>query len=292
VETTSTSDGVVEGQNEDCTKVPSLDSLPTELVIKILGILPLDVLLKARLVNRMWNLLSNAQLAGWTLSLRHAVTGDIEILYNHELVVVYESPSFSVSKEVKVIQQKTLSLSFEAHKSDTFVQTTSLRLISSVELYLAVDFCGSSEKELLVNYRANPKLWLCFEQPISESHSYQPRNDTQSLKLVSCTWLDGSKNLNLTSLLRAVFRNYTSATFLVASDRGRGVLKASWTRPSSFFKRSGPTKLPNQERSPLRLGQRTVCRRTWRFEEGLDQTKARSVADVRADMVRNSEHWS
>ena len=32
--------------------------------------------------------------------------------------------------------------------------------------------------------------------------------------------------------------------------------------------------------------------RTWRFEEGLDQTKARSVADVRADMVRNSEHCS
>ena len=30
--------------------------------------------------------------------------------------------------------------------------------------------------------------------------------------------------------------------------------------------------------------------RRWRFEEGLDQTKARSVADVRADMVRNSEH--
>src|SRR5271154_4616920 len=30
--------------------------------------------------------------------------------------------------------------------------------------------------------------------------------------------------------------------------------------------------------------------RTWRFEEGLDRTKAQSVADVRADMVRNSEH--
>src|SRR5271154_2787504 len=67
-------------------------------------------------------------------------------------------------------------------------------------------------------------------------------------------------------------------------------LKASWTRPSSYFKRSGPTKLPNQERSPFRLGQRTVCRRTWRFEESLAQTKARSVVDVRADMVRNSEH--
>src|SRR5271163_3138155 len=33
-----------------------------------------------------------------------------------------------------------------------------------------------------------------------------------------------------------------------------------------------------------------VCRRTWRFEDGLDQTKARSIADVRADMVCNSEH--
>jgi len=86
-----------------------------------------------------------------------------------------------------------------------------------------------------------------------------------------------------------VFRNYTSATLLVASDCGRGVLKASWTRPSSFFKRSGPTKFP--ETSPLRLGQWTVCRRTCRFEEGLDQTKAQSVADVRADMVRNSNHW-
>ena len=32
-----------------------------------------------------------------------------------------------------------------------------------------------------------------------------------------------------------VFRNYTSATFLVVSDRGRGVLKASWTGPSSFL---------------------------------------------------------
>ena len=41
------------------------------------------------------------------------------------------------------------------------------------------------------------------------------------------------------------FRNYTSVTFLVASDRRRGVLKGSWTGPSSFFKRSGPTKLPN-----------------------------------------------
>src|SRR5271170_4410009 len=88
-----------------------------------------------------------------------------------------------------------------------------------------------------------------------------------------------------------VFRNYTSATFLVTSDRGRGVLKASWTRPSSYFKRSGPTKLPNQEKSPFRLGQRTVCRRRWRFEESLDQTKAGSVVDVRADVVRNSEHW-
>src|SRR5271155_4102310 len=34
-----------------------------------------------------------------------------------------------------------------------------------------------------------------------------------------------------------------------------------------------------------------VCRQMWRFEEGLDHTKAWSVADVRADMVRNSEHW-
>src|SRR5277367_1352819 len=34
---------------------------------------------------------------------------------------------------------------------------------------------------------------------------------------------------------QSVFRNYTSATFLVASDRGRGVLKASWTRPSSYL---------------------------------------------------------
>jgi len=112
--TESTSDGRVEGQNEHCTKAPSLDSLPTELVIKILGLLPLDeLLLNARLVNRMWNLLSTAQLASWTLSLRHAVTGDIEILYHHELVVVYQSPSLSVSNEVKVIQQKTLSLSFD-----------------------------------------------------------------------------------------------------------------------------------------------------------------------------------
>ena len=31
--------------------------------------------------------------------------------------------------------------------------------------------------------------------------------------------------------------------------------------------------------------------RTWRFEDGLDQTKAQSVADVRVDMVLNSEHW-
>src|SRR5271170_4130084 len=68
--TESTSDGRVEGQNEHCTKAPSLDSLPTELVIKILGLLPLDeLLLKARLVNRMWNILSTAQLASWTLSL-------------------------------------------------------------------------------------------------------------------------------------------------------------------------------------------------------------------------------
>jgi hypothetical protein len=43
----------------------------------------------------------------------------------------------------------------------------------------------------------------------------------------------------------SVFRNYTSVTFLVASDRGRGVLKASWSGPSSFLKRSGPTKLPD-----------------------------------------------
>ena len=44
---------------------------------------------------------------------------------------------------------------------------------------------------------------------------------------------------------KPVFRNCTSATFLVASNCGRGVLKASWTGPSSSFKRSGPTKLPN-----------------------------------------------
>src|ERR1700685_397507 len=70
VNTTSTSDGSDERQNEDWMKPPSLESLPTELVIKILGLLPLnELLLKARLVNRMWNLLSNAQLASWTLSL-------------------------------------------------------------------------------------------------------------------------------------------------------------------------------------------------------------------------------
>ena len=39
--------------------------------------------------------------------------------------------------------------------------------------------------------------------------------------------------------------NYTSATFLVVSERGGGVLKASWTGLSSFFKRSGLTNLPN-----------------------------------------------
>jgi len=48
--------------------------------------------------------------------------------------------------------------------------------------------------------------------------------------------------------------------------------------------------------SLLGLGQRTVCRRRRRFEEGLDRTKAWthgptwSVGDVRADIVRNSEH--
>src|SRR5271155_3677179 len=82
----------------------------------------------------------------------------------------------------------------------------------------------------------------------------------------------------------SVFRNYTSATFLVVSDRRRGVLKASWTAPSCGLDRR------NCLIRTLRLGQRTVCRRTWRSEEGLDQTKARSVADVRVDMVRNSEH--
>ena len=45
------------------------------------------------------------------------------------------------------------------------------------------------------------------------------------------------------AMKKAVFRNYPSATFLVASDRGRGVLKASWTKPSSYLKRSGPTKI-------------------------------------------------
>jgi hypothetical protein len=89
METTSTSDGSDEGQNEDWMKPPSLESLPTELVIKILGLLPLDdLLLKARLVNRMWNLLSNAQLASWTLSLRHAVAGDIEIMYNRLVDII------------------------------------------------------------------------------------------------------------------------------------------------------------------------------------------------------------
>jgi hypothetical protein len=53
------------------------------------------------------------------------------------------------------------------------------------------------------------------------------------------------KDFTVTSDTSSVFRNYTSATFLVASDRGRGILKASWTGPSSFFKRSGPKKLPN-----------------------------------------------
>jgi len=37
---------------------------------------------------------------------------------------------------------------------------------------------------------------------------------------------------------KPVFRNYTSTTFSVESDGGYGVLKASWTGPSSFL--SGP----------------------------------------------------
>jgi len=49
-----------------------------------------------------------------------------------------------------------------------------------------------------------PKLWLRFE-PVSESYLYRPRDDTQSLKLPSCIWLEGNKSLNLTSLLRGHF---------------------------------------------------------------------------------------
>jgi len=49
----------------------------------------------------------------------------------------------------------------------------------------------------------------------------------------------GENLISSTSLISegrmgSVFRNYTSATFLVASDRGRGVLKTSWTGPTSF----------------------------------------------------------
>ena len=185
-------------------KPPSLEFLPIELVIKILGLLPLnELLLKARLVNRMCNLLLRAQLASWTLSLRHAVSGAIQILYNDRPIIVYQGDNFTLSNEVKVSQQETLSLSFGAHKSNTLPNITpeDFRVINLVELYLAAGFCGSTMKEL-VKYEANPKLWIRFEQPLSES---KPRNDTQSLKLGRCIWLDGDKSLNLTSLFKGRF---------------------------------------------------------------------------------------
>jgi hypothetical protein len=134
-------------------KPPSLESFPTELVIKILGLLPLDdLLLKARLVNRMWNLLSNAQLASWALSLRHAVAGDIEIMYNRLVDILYKGDHVTVLNEVKVTQQQTLSLSFEASES-WVIATQDLRVIKRVELCLTANFCGSTKQELLEKYR-------------------------------------------------------------------------------------------------------------------------------------------